>query len=176
MEPRTVTQTRIKRDAGLVALTALAALAFPGAAHAGSQQTTMGVSATVTANCTISAGSVAFGNINPMQATNWDATGTLTVSCTNGSAWSISADAGSTAGATMTSRRMTSGANTLNYALYTTSARNVVWGDGTGTTAVVSGTGTGGSQSVTIYGRIPSGQTSAPTGPYADTVNITITY
>jgi spore coat protein U-like protein len=76
----------------------------------------------------------------------------------------------------MAVRRLTSGANTLNYSLYTSGTYGTVWGDGTSGTAAVSGTGSGASQTFTVYGRIPSGQTSVPTGVYTDTVSVTVTY
>jgi spore coat protein U-like protein len=71
---------------------------------------------------------------------------------------------------------MANGANLLNYAVYTDSARSTVWGDGgAGATATIDGTGSGTAQSTTIYGRIPAGQT-VPAGSYSDTVNVTVTY
>jgi spore coat protein U-like protein len=71
---------------------------------------------------------------------------------------------------------MTSGANLLNYNLYTTTARTTVWGNGTAGTGVLAGTGTGIVQAVTVYGRVASGQTSVPAGSYVDTVSVTVTY
>jgi spore coat protein U-like protein len=71
---------------------------------------------------------------------------------------------------------MTSGSNSLTYGLYTNAARTTVWGDGTGSTATVTNTGSGSAQNFTVYGRIPAGQTSTPAGIYADTVSVTITY
>ena len=79
-------------------------------------------------------------------------------------------------GATVAARKMTSGANTLNYALYKDSARTTLWGDGTLSTASITGTGTGAAQANTIYARVPGSQTTVPTGAYADTVAITITF
>lgn len=84
-------------------------------------------------------------------------------------------------------RRMASGASRLNYNLYTTAARTVVWGDGSGSTAIVPAYLGGafnlnGNQTLafnnpnlTIYGRIPAGQTAA-TGLYADTITVTLTF
>lgn len=152
------------------------ALAAPGTALAGTQQTTMGVSATVTANCSITALPVAFGNINPLAGGAFTATGSVTVTCTTGSPWGVTADAGGGSGATLSVRRMTYSGNTLNYALYTDSGYVNVWGSGTGGTASVTGTGNGSAQTFTIYGRIPAGQTAAPAGGYSDTVNVTVTY
>ena len=154
-----------------------AAGAAPSAALAEAQSTNMGVTANVTANCTISATPVAFKNVNTL-AGNHDSTGTVTVNCSNGAAWSVSAGAGNGSGATVASRRMTilSGTSTLNYSLYTTASYATVWGNGTSGTAAIAGTGTGNAQVLTIYGRIPSGQNNAPVGAYADTVSVTVTY
>jgi spore coat protein U-like protein len=69
-----------------------------------------------------------------------------------------------------------SGGSTLNYNLFTTGAHAVVWGDGTSSTATLGNTGNGAAQTLTIYGRIPAGQTTVPAGSYADTVAVTITY
>lgn len=160
----------------LCASGALLGLALPMAASAGTQSTTMGVSATVTANCTVSATPIAFGSVNTLSGSNVDGNGTVTVTCTNGSGWAISADAGGGAGATMATRRLTAGANTLNYTIHTTAGHGTVWGDGTSSTATIGNTGTGSAQTVTVYGRIFSGQNSVAAGSYSDTVNVTVTY
>jgi len=160
----------------LAAAGAAFASAVPDAAVAGTQSTTMGVTATVTANCTISATPVAFGSVDTLSGANVDANGTVTVSCTNGAPWTLSADAGGGSGATMAVRRMTFGANTLNYTIHTTAGHGTVWGNGTSSTATIGGTGTGAAQTVTVYGRIFSGQTGVPAGSYSDTVNVTVTY
>jgi spore coat protein U-like protein len=156
-------------------LSILVAAAAPGTAYAETQSATMSVSATVTANCTVSTSPVAFGSVDTLGG-NHDATGSVTVNCTNGAAWSAGANQGSGTGATMANRRMTSGANTLTYRLFTDAGRTVTWGDGSTGTAAVAGTGTGSTQSFTIYGRVPSGQTTVRAGSYADTVSVTITY
>jgi spore coat protein U-like protein len=161
----------------LAASGAASILALPGAAIAGTQQTTLTVNATVTANCTITANPVAFGPINPVTGTAFEAAGSLDVTCTNGSTWNATADAGVGNSATLTNRRMTSGAgNTLNYSLFTNSNRTLVWGSGLSGTNMLSGTGTGALQSVPIYGRITAGQNTAPAGTYGDTVTVTISY
>jgi spore coat protein U-like protein len=160
----------------LLGASAALGIAFPGAALAGTQTTSLTVNATVTANCTIAANPVAFGSINPLTGLAFDATGSLDVTCTNGAPWTATADAGVGSGATLLTRRMTSSGNTLNYVLYTNSGRSIVWGSGSGGTGSLTGTGNGAAQSVTIYGRVTAGQTSAPAGTYADTVTVTITY
>ena len=162
------------RPLGLSALVCTAFAAAP--AQATTTGTTLDVSATVTANCSVSSTALGFGNVDVTSGSNADGTGAISVTCTNGTAWAASADAGGGTGATLATRQMTDGTNLLNYALYTDSGRTTVWGDGVGgTTATISGTGSGTAQSSTIYGRIPSGQT-VPAGAYADTVNVTVTY
>jgi spore coat protein U-like protein len=156
-------------------LSILFAAAAPAAAHAETRSATMSVSATVTANCTVSTNAVAFGSIDPLGG-NHDAAGSVTVNCTNGAAWSAAANAGSGTGATLANRRMTSGANALTYRLYTDAGRTSIWGDGSTGTAAVTGTGNGAAQVFTVYGRVPSGQTSVRAGSYSDTVSVTITY
>ena len=69
---------------------------------------------------------------------------------------------------------MTSGANTVNYSLYTDIARSTVWGNTVGTDTK-SGTGNGSAQTLTVYGQLPAGQYPTP-GSYSDTITATITY
>jgi spore coat protein U-like protein len=164
-----------KMTAGLGAgfLTILLAATPASAATTG---TTLNVSATVTANCTVSSSAVAFGTVNPLSGSDVDASGGITVTCTNGTAWVAAAGVGSGTGASFASRKMASGGNLLNYSLYTDAARANVWGDGTGATTTFSNTGSGIAQAVTVYGRVPSGQATVPPGSYTDTVSVTVTY
>lgn len=162
------------RAAGVLLLASTAALGAP--AHAGTASSNLGVSATVSANCTVSTTAVAFGTVNTLAGTNVDAEGGISVTCTNGTSWSASAGTGTGTGATLASRKMKSGTNLLNYTLYTNDSRTSIWGDGTSGSAQVTNTGTGSAQSVAIYGRVFSGQTSVPAGSYSDTVAVTITY
>lgn len=163
------------RASGLFFL-ASAALLAPSAASAATTNSTLSVDATVTANCTVSTSPLEFGDVDPLSGSNVDGAGGITVTCTNGTGWTAAAGIGSGSGASFASRRMADGSNLLNYNLYTDAARSSVWGDGTGSTATIGGTGNGSAQNSTVYGRIGSGQTSAPPGSYADTVSVTVTY
>jgi spore coat protein U-like protein len=164
-----------KTIAGLAAgFLTIALAATP--ASAATTSTTLNVSATVTANCTVSSSALAFGAVNPLSGSDVDASGGITVTCTNGTGWTAAAGVGAGSGASFASRRMTAGANLLNYNLYTDAGRTSVWGDGTGSTAQFSNTGSGVAQAVTVYGRVPSGQVTVPPGSYADTVSVTVTY
>ncbi len=166
----------VRRLAAAAAIAASFGLASPALGQTTTPASNIAVSATVTSNCTLSTSALAFGNVSTLSGTNVDATGGITVTCTNGTAWSAAANAGLGSGASMLTRRMTAGANTLAYTLYTSSSYGTVWGDGTGTTGRITNTGTGTSQAITIYGRIPAGQASVPAGDYFDTVAVTVTY
>jgi spore coat protein U-like protein len=138
----------------------------------------MGVSATVSSNCTVSASNVAFGSVNVISATAPTATGGIIVKCTNATAWTATASAGGGSGATATLRKMTHATDatkTLNYALFTDSGHATVWGDGS-TGSGITGTGTGADDARTVYARIPAGQNAATLGSYTDTVTVTVTY
>ena len=152
--------------------TAAVALLLPIAAQAGTASTTFNVTATVLATCGVSATNVAFGNYGSGQV---DATGTISVSCTNLAAYTVELDAGTGSGATIASRRMTGPSNqTLAYTLYHDAARSLLWGTTSGLQSVV-GIGNGAAQALTVYGRIPSAQYPGA-GSYSDTITVTVTY
>jgi len=149
-----------------------------GGAQAGTASTTMGVTMTVQSSCTVGATAVDFGSptLIDMSGTINDSTpGVITVTCTLGEDYSVALDAGSGTGATVATRKMTNGASTLNYMLYTDNTRAAVWGDGTLTTSTVAGTGTGDPQTIDVYGQIPQ-QSNLRTGTYSDTVTVTVNY
>lgn len=147
-----------------------------GSASAATTSATMSTSATVTANCYVTTTAISFGSLNVLRE-GADGTGTFSVECTNGTGWTAAANAGSGTGATMATRKMTAGANTLNYTIYKDSARTVVWGDAAdASTQTIAGTGTGSAVSTTVYGSIPSGQNTVQAGSYSDTVTVTLTY
>ncbi|RRA50256.1 spore coat U domain-containing protein [Acidipila sp. EB88] len=143
-------------------------------AGAATATSTMAVSATVVATCSISTTSLAFGNYTGAALPG---SALLTALCSNGSTYNIGLSAGTSTNATVTTRGMfVSGtpAVVLNYALYSNSARTTNWGSTVGTDTV-SGTGNGASQSLTVYGNIPAGQFIAA-GSYTDSIVATITY
>ncbi len=129
----------------------------------------LGVSAEVTEVCNVTTSPVAFGAIDVTTAGNVDAAGGFEVVCTSGTAWTAAADAGEGTGASTATRIMMSGANLMNYGLYSDSGRLTNFVSATGT-------GSGAAQPNVIYGRVPSGQTSLPAGSYADSVTVSLTY
>ena len=156
----------VKAVLGLCAAGGIAA-----AASAGSATANLGITSSIAATCTVSTSAVAFGAYSGAQV---DATGTVTANCIIGTAWTIGLGTGGGSGATTSNRKMTSGANTLGYALYSDPTHSVNWGNSVGTDTVA-GTGTGASQNQTVYGSIPTGSVPAA-GSYADTVVATINF
>jgi spore coat protein U-like protein len=151
----------------------LLALAASGILAATSS-TTFQVTATVLSSCSVSATNLAFGTYDPLAAAPTDGNSTVTVQCTLQAPFNIGLNAGVGSGATVATRVMTSGANTLNYSLYQNAARTTVWGN-TPATDTVADTGTGIAVPFTVYGRIPNGQNAAP-GSYADTITVTVNF
>jgi len=143
-------------------------------AQATTTTSTFTVQITITASCVInSATTLNFGSQGVLTA-NVDQTSTIAVQCTNTTPYNIGLNAGTGSGATVAVRKMTSGGNTINYALYSDSGRTTIWGNTVGTDTVAA-TGSGASQSYTVYGRVPPQMTPAP-ATYTDTVTVTVTY
>lgn len=153
---------------------ALALLGASAVTVAATATDTFTVSATVGDACVISAADLAFGTIDVTNGQNEDASSDLTVTCTSGAAYQIGLSAGGSGD--VSSRTMSDGdTGTLNYALYTDAGRTTNWGD-TVDVDTVSDTGSGSAQTHTVYGRIPSGQTTVASGAYTDTITATVTY
>jgi spore coat protein U-like protein len=159
---------------------AIAALGLvqSNSAHAGSASASMGVSASVSDNCTISAAPLAFGAYDPASGSALDGSAQLTVQCTLDAAANITlgqgdnADAGSTDAAPL--RRLADGSgNFMSYALDQDAAHTTLWGNTSGTG--VGHTGTGASAQISVYGRI-AGSQNIPAGAYSDSVLATINF
>lgn len=132
------------------------------------------VSAIVATSCTVNVSNMDFGVIDTAIVAPVDQTANIEVSCTNGSGYTVGLGQGlQPADAGPTGRRMVNGANLLAYGLYHDPARTSDWGLSPAT--VATGTGTGGYQSLTVFGRIfPNQQTSV--GTYSDSVVVIVTY
>lgn len=131
------------------------------------------VSAAPAAACLLTTNPLAFGSAGLLNAAV-SATTTVGVQCTNTTPYNVSLSPGAASGATVTSRRMSTGPATISYALYRDSAHTLNWGQTVGTDTV-GGTGTGTVQVLTVYGLVPVQSTPAP-GVYTDTVTATVTY
>jgi spore coat protein U-like protein len=158
--------------------TALALGVVSGTQAASPQTANLSVTATVSANCTISTTAVAFGEYDPVSvnaATPLDVTGQVNVKCTTGAPTTITLGQGADPDPASTDavpvRRMKAGSNYLNYQLYSEVTHTTVWNNDTGT----ANTGTGATQNIDVFGRVAAGQ-NVPTGSYTDTVVATITF
>jgi spore coat protein U-like protein len=139
-------------------------------ARAGTDTDQLTVTATVLSSCSLSGGTLSFGQYVSGQTTDLDVGGTISyVNCSGTLGFALDGGgAGSVAG-----RQMSSGANRLNYQIYRNPTRSAVWGSGAdaqGVTLVGTQSGT-----VAVHGRIPKGQ-AVPDGTYTDVVNITLTF
>jgi spore coat protein U-like protein len=169
----TVTIARARRALLAAALTAW----LPGT-MAATATTTFQVTANVPTQCTIAALDLAFGAVDPLGA-DVDQTTSLTVRCTKNTPYTVGLNGGTTAGATIAQRLMANGADTMNYNLFTDALRTAVWGNSAVAPTWVSGTGAGlgTAQVLTVYGRVPTGQTNLAAGSYAETaITVTVTY
>lgn len=138
------------------------------------------VTANVITSCALTTpATLPFGNYSPSSGVALTASTTFNVVCTVGTPYSLGLDAGSSTGASVTARQMTSstataGSNLLAYGLFKELGRTTNWDNsvaGTGYTA------TGLVQPYTIYGAIPPGQYGvAAATNYADTIVLTLTY
>lgn len=135
-------------------------------------QPTFSVAATVANNCLITAQDINFGTYGNL-ATNVDAIGGLTVTCTPGTSYAIGLNGGN-ANAAPAARKMVKGAESITYGLYRDAGYLQGWGDTIGSNTSA-GTGSGVAQILTVYGRVPS-QPTPSAGTYSDTVVVTVTY
>lgn len=141
------------------------------AASAAQIQTTFQVSSSIAGSCSaVTATELAFGTYNGAQN---DQTGIIAVTCTTGTAYEIYLDNGIHYSAPH--RRMKHGASAyyLNYDLYRDTGRTARWGNTDPDDVHMTGDGT--AQDITVYGRMPAGQ-SGPVGDYTDTITVTVTF
>jgi spore coat protein U-like protein len=134
-------------------------------------------------DCTITATTgVAFGEYDVSATGALDSAGSVEYVCDDvGLLDFLTIELSSGGSGVFTTRQMFNERNpsyTLDYNLYIDTTRLLIWGDGTlGTlTSGPSKPPEGTSQSVSIYGRIPAGQTDAEAGPYSDTITVTLQF
>jgi spore coat protein U-like protein len=128
-------------------------------------------SATVVNQCGVSATNMNFGSASLLTAA-LSATAQVSVSCNASLPVTVALDNGAT-GTGPTSRRMKSGANSIQYGIYKDSAHSQPWGSTIGTNTA---SGTGPSATLTAYGQVPAQSPAPSPGSYADVVGVTVTY
>lgn len=159
---------------------ALATLMTPvSSLRAATVTTTLPVSLTVTAGCSVQATGINFGSTSG--ATNVTSTGTITVTCLSGTSYTVTLDGGihSSIANLRTLQSSAVGTTSIVYELYKDAATTQIWGDnGFGNTYMqgtgVGGTGTGVGQPLTVFGKILNTGNSA--GTFTDTVVVTVNF
>ncbi|MDO5758798.1 MAG: spore coat U domain-containing protein [Rhodobacterales bacterium] len=144
-----------------------------------------GTDAAYALGCQFSGTGIAFGSVNTLTSGSSNGTANLniyschaTVTTLNGT---ISAGNGS-GGSNGTFRQMKNGTSSLNFQLYSDSARTNVFGSATGNMGGAPITfkrnlsGPGESMTIPVYGRIIGNQSSVPPGSYTSTVMMSVRY
>jgi len=137
-------------------------------------QTTVKVTARVNAFCQITASDLDFGAYSAQSSTPLQVSTMLRATCTPETTYNIGLNEGASPGATVTARKMVSGANSLNYQLYSDVNRTKIWGNTVPTNSVW-GVGTGTELTHTVYGSVPAKQV-VPEGDYSDTISVRLYY
>ena len=130
------------------------------------------VSVNLAASCAVSAFPLSFGAQTALTSGVAAAT-SLSVTCTQGTGYTVALGAGTATGATTASRKMTGPGGALAYGLYRDLAHTANWGVNS-PSDTYAGTGNGAAQSVPVYGLLPAQPAAA--GSYSDTIVVTLTY
>lgn len=158
-------------------LRALAAALLAGAAAGGA----------LAGGCTVSSSGLAFGAYQPLtfagKLTSIDRTSDATVSvvCTGivtGGDFTLSLGP-SSVGNSMNPRLMSNpqGGTNMQFNIYREASYLTVWGDGSGGSLIAGTIPTGSSsQSFTVYGKVPAGQSTLRVGSYSASLVMTVTY
>jgi spore coat protein U-like protein len=127
--------------------------------------------------CRVTVSPLNFGNYDTYSGAPRDTTGKINITCDAGLSFTIKLDQGESPGRNFNPRELKAagGKDSLKFNLYRDSARQEIWGDGTGNTFIVTGTGTGNPISLTVYGRIPARQ-NVPAEHYSDQINVIVDY
>jgi spore coat protein U-like protein len=117
---------------------------------------------------------VNFGAYNVFaRSPNHDGVGSLRIKCQGGGkAATVLLSSGQSQ--SFSPRTLRSGAQSLNYNLYTSAARTMVWGDGTAGTHTMSA-GKNASTVLDVFGSIPEGQ-DPTVGNYTDNIVVTVNF
>ncbi|WP_408951837.1 spore coat U domain-containing protein [Lysobacter sp. Hz 25] len=169
------TLIEFRYDEQLLGTPPMPASCISGGSAGTSSQFPFTVNGSVPNSCTLTPKPVpnmAFGNVPGPITSNVDQTTSIGLVCSGRTAWQIGLNNGLYAsGAT---RRMRNGAGQfVVYELYRNSPRTLRWGNTLGSDTLT-GTGTGTSQSLPVYGRV--GAQAPSIGSYSDTITVTVTY
>lgn len=131
------------------------------------------VTATIPGLCYMTTTGVNFGSHTRLTSVV-SATGAIAPQCSNTLPYTVSLGGGLSGATDPTQRKMAQGAKQVTYGLYRDVSHLQAWGSTVGVNTAA-GTGTGFSQSITVYGRLPI-QAIPATGLFSDSVVVTLTY
>lgn len=128
------------------------------------------------AHCSFTSGApVSFGAYDVLAAApNTNGVGSITIACNGGGSKNFPVSLSTGQSNSYASRVMRSFGNSLNYNLYTSTQRTVVWGDGSGGSRTVS-INRNNTTTLEIFGTIPAAQDVA-VGTYFDLIWATVNF
>jgi spore coat protein U-like protein len=122
---------------------------------------------------------VAFGSYDTLSASPNDSSGNIGILCNYNPSRVVNMSIGTSpnsGGFNPRKMKLTTGTELLDYNLYTTAGRTIIWGDGTGVTATVTNTCLRNVvMNFPIYGRIPAGA-DVSVGNYSEVLVVTINF
>lgn len=161
-------------------------LLFAPLCLAGRVSDTFKVNATVTSGCEFGTGkgfessnfgALSFGTLpaisSDVNAASRIGGGSIVVTCTPGTAVTISLDYGEHGGNTNRRRMRNISGETLGYQLYQDAAHTTVWADGSLAYSIASFPES--TQIYTVYGRLFTVERLPASGTYSDTITVTLT-
>lgn len=135
----------------------------------------------VNITCSVVSNNIVFGAYNVFSSSPLNSAADITITCSGQGNPDVKYDILLSTGSAgiYNPRKMFSGINSVNYNLYTTSARTIIWGNGTGGSSFVSdsyhlGDATQ-NRTYTVYGSVPALQ-NIPIGTYNDVITVTVNY
>jgi spore coat protein U-like protein len=131
----------------------------------------MAVGVEVTANCSVAAGSLAFGSVTAAQAPAQAATAAIEVACGPGVAFTVELDDGQNGGDGTRRARDPATGRSIGYEIFADPAHSRRWGS-LDTQSVAGVTTSTGVERLTAYGLIGS-DANVASGQYGDLVTVT---
>ena len=188
MKVKTYKLNPLSKALALAALLGVGAVLVAPKAHAANATANLAVSASVSANCTISTGALAFGAYDPVvtnASTALNGTGSVSIACTKGSAPNITLDLGANAVSSQRNMKNTGNTDVLGYQLYQppnttpgtacTFPGTTVWGTSGAQIFTPTSPGSKASRTYNVCGTVSAGQ-DISVGTYQDTVVATVNF
>ncbi|PTD25473.1 Csu type fimbrial protein [Sphingomonas fennica] len=162
---------------GMLVPCALIAM-YPAGLRAEERQGTLNVTGTIVPECEIrTAPTMQFGEARALTS-NIDNVASIQFACSTGTQFLVRANGGQyQSGSDWRMRHVTNTSSFITYGLWSDAARtNPFPATGTVGAGPTGGTATGLPQTISIYGRIPGGQTGKAGGDYSDVVVVTVDF